>query len=120
MDSLNALYPGSTEASRWRLKDRIAIQVLDLDARVPRLARAQLAALSVPGGPLNGLQIEFVIDLLIDASGELRRARRSPARNAAWAASSRWFVRLWLDADVVVNLEDARHAHVVVAWSRRR
>lgn len=116
MDSLNALillHRSHPQQVRGR---RIVIQVLDLDTAGPAFGARALAALSVPGGPLHGLQIEFrhrfynwsQPEALAPVLDELR------AENALWAASSEGgLFDYGSDADVVANLKQLAGACVV-------
>jgi hypothetical protein len=117
MDSLNALILLNRGHPQQVRERRIVIQVLDLDSAGPAFGARALAALSVPGGPLNGLQIEFrhrVYDwahpeALAPVLDELRTER------AMWAASSEGgLFDYGSDADVVANLKQLADARVIV------
>ncbi len=116
MDSLNALIL-LNRSDPQHLKGRsIVIQVLDVDAAGPAFGARALAALSVPGGPLNGLQIDFRhrsydwthAEDLAPVIEELRAA------SAVWAASSEGgLFDYGSDADVIANLKMLVGARVV-------
>lgn len=117
MDSLNALIL-LNQSDPQQLKDRrIVVRVLDLDTAGPAFGARALAALSVPGAPLNGLQIEFrhspydwrQTEDLTPVLDELRAA------DALWAASSEGgLFDYGSDADVIASLQRLADAHVVV------
>jgi hypothetical protein len=117
MDSLNALILLNRSHPQELKNRRIFIQVLDLDSAGPAFGARALAALSVPGGPLNGLRIEFRhrpydwtrAGELAPVLDELR------AENAVWAASSEGgLFDYGSDADVIANLKMLADAQVVV------
>jgi hypothetical protein len=117
MDSLNALILLNRSPPQALKGRRIVIQVLDLDTAGPAFGARALAALSVPGGPLNGLQIEFrhrPYDWT--RAGELAPVLDEVrAEKAVWAASSEGgLFDYGSDADVVANLKALADAHVVV------
>ncbi len=91
--------------------------MLDLDSAGPAFGARALAALSVSGGPLNGLRIEFHhrpydwsrAEELAPVLDALR------AESAVWAVSSEGgLFDYGSDADVIANLEKLAGAHVVV------
>ena len=117
MDSLNALILLNRGDPRHLRGRRIVIQVLDLDSAGPAFGARALAALSVSGGPLNGLRIEFHhrpydwsrAEELAPVLDALR------AESAVWAVSSEGgLFDYGSDADVIANLEKLAGAHVVV------
>jgi hypothetical protein len=117
MDSLNAIILLNRSHPQSLQGRRIVIQVLDLDQAGPAFGARALAALSGPGGPLNGLQIEFRHrpydwsrpEELAPVLDEVR------AQNAVWAASSEGgLFDYGSDADVIANLKMLADAHVVV------
>ena len=117
MDSLNALILLNRRDPRHLKGRRIVIQVLDLDSAGPAFGSRVLAALSAPGGPLNGLQIEFrhraynwsQAEELLPVLDGLR------AENAVWAVSSEGgLFDYGSDADVIANLEKLGGASVIV------
>lgn len=117
MDSINAIILLKRSHPEQLAGRRIVIQVLDLDTAGPAFGARALAALSVPGAPLDGLQIEFRHrhydwtrpEELAPVLDEVR------AENAVWAASSEGgLFDYGSDADVIANLKRLADAHVVV------
>ena len=117
MDSLNALILLNRRDARHLKGRRIVVQVLDLDAAGPAFGARALAALSGPGGPLEGLQIEFRHraydwsrpEELVPVLDGVR------AQNAVWAASSEGgLFDYGSDAHVIANLKRLVDACVVV------
>jgi hypothetical protein len=117
MDSLNALILLNRSNPQLLQGRRIVIQVLDLDTAGPAFGARALAALSVPGAPLHGLQSEFShraydwtrAEELVPVLDEIRAA------DAVWAASSEGgLFDYGSDRDVVANLKMLTDAHVVV------
>lgn len=117
MDSLNALILLNRSHAQLMKGRRIVIQVLDLDSAGPAFGARALAALSGPGAPLSGLQIEFrhrTYDW--KRSEELAPVLETiRTENAVWAASSEGgLFDYGSDADVVANLKRLAGACVVV------
>jgi hypothetical protein len=116
MDSINALILLNRSDPQVLKARAVVIHVLDLDTAGPAFGARALAALSVPGAPLNGLQIDFRhrrydwtrADDLAPVIEELRVA------NALWAVSSEGgLFDYGSDADVLANLEMLTGAQVV-------
>jgi hypothetical protein len=116
MDSINALILLNRSNPQLLQGRAIVIQVLDLDSAGPAFGARALAALSGPGGPLNGLRIDFLhrrydwtrADDLAPVVEELRAA------NAVWAASSEGgLFDYGSDADVIANLQMLAGAQLV-------
>jgi hypothetical protein len=123
MDSLNALLVLNRDHPGALAGRRVLINVLDLDTAGPAFGARALSSLSVPGGPLHGLNVE----LRHRSYDWSRAADLAPVLDAAMseralvaASSEGGLFDYGSDEEVVSNLEMLRPAVSVVVGSVTR
>ncbi len=123
MDSINTLILLKRDHPQVLVGRQVVICVLDLDAAGPAFGARALAALSVPGAPLHGVEVEFRRlsydwSRPADLAPVLAASRRE---NALVAASSEGgLFDYGSDEEIVGNLEMLREAALLVVGSVTR
>jgi len=123
MDSLNALILLKRDRPEALVNRRITILVLDLDTAGPAFASRALAALSVPNGPLHGLNIELHHRSYNWArAADLAPVLDAAKKEGAWVgvSSEGGLFDYGSDEEVVANLQVLRASAGLVVGSVTR